>query len=187
MKKVALLVVFVLMLSVSISGCSTQDSNYKSSKNIQNDETVVETAIEDFKKQHSAIEISLDDKNNIFSAEIVDSYKGKYIYTPISYIDDVFYEDNTLYAYIEHWNDEKYILQLSSELFSKIQALNIDTVDSNLHIIYRLDDLVPLLPRISADFYFDISAPDEMQSDEYVSVSFDAKLIKGILIDVLEI
>lgn len=89
--------------------------------------------------------------------------------------------------YAETWGNEKFLLKITQEQYSVIQSLHSDYLDYILHIIFTIDNIEPMFPTLSADFYFDISGSDGILDDECASVSFDSQIIRGTLVDIIEV
>lgn len=185
MKNIKILSGVVLFVFLFMSGCSTKDTKPRMDNKEQQDQTEQINIIETFKKKYSAVE--LETEGIKFSAEITDNYKYKNIYSPILYVEDVFYSDNELFMYAENFSDTKFLLKITPEQYSKINTYNNDFLFSELHIVFSLNNIEPMFPSLNARFYFDISDPDDALSDEDISLSYDTRIIRGSLIDIIEI
>ena len=173
---------FLFSIFFNICGCSQRaipliDNNAEQQQGVKNDK-----CIEEVKDKYSAIE--LDSEEDMFSAEIVDNYKGQNIYSSILDIDDIFYSDGELFMHAEGW-DEEYLLKITPEQYSKIKLLNSDSFD--IHIVFTLENVKPLIPSIDANFVFHLTNSDKLSTDEDVSVSLDSQMFQGSLIDIMEI
>ena len=54
-------------------------------------------------------------------------------------------------------------------------------------IVFTLDNIETMLPTLRADFDFDISAPDDISTNEETSVYFDSRIIHGTLVDIINV
>lgn len=176
-----------LCLLFILTGCVQQENqqpinndNYK--KNTQNDEFV-----DVFKEKNEAIDLYFESEGEKFSAEVVDNYKGKNIYASIFCIDDVFYLNNDLFMYAENWKDEKFLLKISPEQYSNIKNLNNDSSVFDMHIIYNLENIEPMFPSLNGSFSFDIYAPGDLSTDTDEFISFNSRIIRGTLVDIIEL
>ena len=181
-------VLFVLLLvAFFISGCSSKENTQTNNSKTQEQSAEAETlkVVENFKEKYSAIELELyNEGGSNFSAEIVDKIKGKNIYLSIMYIEDIFYSDGDLYMCVDSLGDSHFLFKITQEQYSTIRAMHND-IDYDIHAIFTLDNIEPMLPTLDADFEFYISGPDDVSSDEYASVSLDSRIIHGTLVDII--
>ena len=184
-----LLIAFSLLASCVFPSCSQESDGFSNGYGeFQGDagQTEREKIIEDFKTRHSAVELEYE--NSRFSAEKVDNYKGKNILTEISHIDDIFYSEDGMLMSVGSWlRDDNYLLNVTQEQYSKIKSLNYNNINYDIYIIFTLDNIEPLIPTLNAEFYFDLSTPDDVLAAEDASVSFDSHVIQGTLVDIIEV
>lgn len=178
----------LMLVAFFISGCSPKENAQIDTNKMQeqSEKDKGQKIIEDFKNKYSAIELdpfTIDYSK--FSAEIADDFKGKNIYS-LFYISDVFYLDNNLYMYTEHWSDYKILLQITPEQYSIIKSMH-DKNDNPVHTVFTLDNIEPMLPTIEGEFTFYISESDDVSSDEYASISLDSRIIHGTLVDIIDV
>lgn len=176
----------LLLVCFALAGCLNQDTQQQINESNQSEQSRIDEIINTFKDKYSALDFNIESDNVSFSAEIVDKYRGMNVYASILHIDDVFYLDDDLYLYAESW-DEQFMLKITPEQYSAIKELNNSYFDFGLHIIFNIDNVEPMIPVLDANFYFDISSPDDVSADNDTSVSFNSRIIKGTLIDIIEV
>lgn len=173
------------------SSCSAKDVPPKNAQPKDNnklqEQSEKDKIVEGFKNRYSAIELNNVCDDTSFSVEIADKCKGKSIYSQILYINDAFYSGEDLYMYAEFFDNTKFLLKITQEQYSKIQTLHNYNFEASLHIIFSLDNIEPMIPTLQADLYFDITRYDNILDDENVSLSFDSRIIKGNLVDIMEV
>ena len=187
MRKFGRVSIILLFIAVFMSGCSPKDDTQSDSLVSQEQYEKKQKLIDNFKNKHSAIDLDNDYDDVTFSAEIVDKCKEKNIYSPVYYISDVFYSDDELYMYAESWGDSMLLLKITQEQYATIQSLVDGSMNYNLHTVFTLDNIEPMLPTLRADFEFTIFAPDDHESNSDIFVSYDSKVIHGTLVDIIEI
>lgn len=190
MKKIVpILVLFVFV--ISLVGCSQTDAEKTTQNNTAQEkshQSEIDKKVADFKERYNAIDFDTSVEGCAFSVDKVDMCKNKNLFSPISYIDDVFYYENDMFLYAETWDDEKFLLKITSEQYSKIKTFDNDSTSAfNLYIVFSLENIEPMLPSLDAYFSFDISSHEDIWSDYDISSSFDTKIIKGTLVDISEI
>lgn len=124
-------------------------------------------------------------ERHIFTADIIDNYKGKNIIVKYCDIEDIFYLQGNKYLYGEA-SHARFQLQLTDEQHQKIKALRSET-HKRLCVIFELTDVQANHPNIDMDLTIDVYTPDDIQSDFYSSTVYDFRLVKGIVVDIVEI
>lgn len=187
MKKNYQFLAVLLLVVFFISGCSPKDSTQAdNSPQEQSTEDETQKIVDNFKNKYSAVELYNEYENVNFSAEIVDKSKGKNIYSPLCWIDDIFYSGNDLYMCAELFGDSSGLFKITQEQYSAILSMyDDDSID--LHVVFTLDNIETMLPTLSANFDFYISSPDDTSTDEETSVYFDSRIIHGTLVDIINV
>ena len=182
-KKIAVVVLFVASV---LTACGQTDVEFETTDSVQQELSETDKKVATLKSKYSATDFHTKDTE--FSAEIIDNYKGQNLYISVMRIDDVFYSDDELFMYIlETMSDEHFLLKITPEQYSVIQSLHNDFFATSLHIVFKLDNIEPLIPAMTANFYLDIRNTDDISTDEDSYLSLGARIIKGELIDILEI
>ena len=185
----------VLLLSLSLAFCCACQSDTDTATDLVPNEFSdtqfkkykSQRIIDDFKNKYSAVELELyNEGHSKFSSEITDNFKGKNIYSSL-FIEDIFYSGNDLYMYAEILDDSKLLFKLTQEQYSAIQSMYDNRPTYQLHAIFTIDNIEPMLPTMEADFEFYISGPDDVSSDEYASISLDSRIIHGTLVDIIDV
>ena len=185
MKKIIRFFVVILIVVLSLSGCTQKNTAHLTADSASQEQSKSGKEILALKNKYAATDFYTDDIK--FSAEITDVYKGKNLYAPITCIDDIFYIGEELFMYVdESLSNEHFLLKISPEQYSVIKTLHNDFLNFGLHIVFRLDNIEPMIPNMNADFYFDIQITDDVLADEESSLSFSARIIKGELVDIIE-
>lgn len=177
----------VILLAVSVlTACEQTDVEFQTNDNIQQESSETDKKIATLKSKYLATDFYTKDTE--FSAEITDNYKEQNLYISVTHIDDVFYSGDELFMYIsESMNNEHFLLKITPEQYSVIKSLHNDFFKADLHIVFKLDNIEPFIPAITANFYLDIRNAADISTDEDSYLSLDARIIKGELIDILEI
>lgn len=186
MKKTKRLSVVILLVISLLSGCAQKDTEQRMNANTQHEQSETDKEVAVLKNKYSATDFYTDDV--IFSAELTDKCKNKNLYAPLISIDDVFYLEDELFMYAaETMSNEHFLLKITPEQYSSIKTLHNDFLKFGLHIVFKLDNVEPMIPTMNADFYFNVQYPDDVLVDEESSLSFSSRIIKGELIDIIEI
>lgn len=185
LKRTTRLSVIILLAIFVLVSCTQRDTAPQTNNSIQQEQSDTDKEVTALKSKYSAADFYTDDIK--YSAEITDNYKEQTLYAPIISIDDVFYSGDDLFMYVaETWSNEHFLLKITPEQYSTIKTLHNDFLKFDLHIVFKLSNIEPMIPTLNADFYFDVKNSDDVLTDEESSLSFNSKIIRGELIDIIE-
>lgn len=177
--------VIILLAIFILAGCTQRDTTHQTNSSTQQEQSDTDKEVTALKSKHSAIDFYTKDVK--FSAEITDDYKEQNLYAPITSIDDVFYSGDDLFMYAaEAMSNEHFLLKITPEQYSMIKTLHNDFLNFGLHIVFKLNNIEPMIPTLNADFCFDMQYSDDVWVDEESSLSFRSRIIRGELIDIID-
>lgn len=197
MKIKILFISLCLIAMCLLLGCSKQAEN-----NPQNGEDVIidfeaaeaDKAIEEFKREYNAVDFPSTE--DMFSVDIIDTYKDKNLFAEMYYIDDVFYIEDDMYMYSEqlYENDYHLLLKITPEQYAKIKTFGKVTspddylvyFNSTLCAVFSLDNIETEFSALNAWFGFNLDAKSTI-ADYDLYDSYNTKIVKGTLIDIVEI
>ena len=193
---VRLILLFLVCMSV-LFGCSNQEIREQQDdegliidfESVEADETVNE-----FKLKYNAIDFSSTE--DMFSVDIVDFYKSKNLFVEIYYVDDVFYIEDDMYMYSEQMYIDDYhlLLKVTPEQYAKIKSFRKVTnpdeyliyFNSTICAVFSLDSIETKFSELNAWFSFNLDTNSTI-ADYDLYDSYASKVIKGTLVDIIEI
>ena len=181
------ILISILCLSCFLSSCSLGEKQSKTEQDISIAIEKIDEAFEEFKEKYNAIDFyAIEDE---FSVDIVDTYKGKNLFTEIDCIDDVFYIEDDMYVYAEQVFEDNYhlLLKITSEQYAKIKTFRkiedwFECLNSEVGMVFALENIEVEFSKLDAYFSFDNGIADYGLSD-----FCKTKIVKGTLIDIIEI
>lgn len=199
MKLKVLLFVCLLFSMCILLGCFEQAEN-----NLPNEEDLVidfenaeiDKAIEDFTRKYNAIDFSYESED-MFSVDIIDTYKEKNLFLEIHSIYDVFYIEDDMYIYLEPMYDDDYhlLLKITPEQYEKIKTFNKVTTPndylafwgSTLYAVFYIDNIEIGFSALDAYFSFGFDRYDMSDIDYDIKDTYKTRIMQGTLLDIIEI
>ena len=181
---------FFLILAFLIVGCSKIPSEEIPTIDLTEPVTDFEDdysdVVDELETIYNATSFDKAVEEYVFTADIIDKYKGKKMLIEFCDIEDVFYIQDSKYLYTESLLTKTgFQLQLTDEQHLKAKALSQESY-GDLCIIFVLTDIQPNFPNVTADLTIDVSTPDDIHSDFYSNTIYNSCLVKGTLIDIVD-
>ena len=158
------------------------------------DKKEIDKTINEFAKKYNAVDFALT--KDMFSVDIVDIYKGKNLFAEVYYIDDVFYIEDDMYMYSEQMYIDDYhlLLKVTPEQYAKIKSFGKVTnpddyliyFNSTIGAVFSFDSIEIKFSELNAWFGFNLDTNSTI-ADYDLYDSYATKVIKGTLIDIVEI